>query len=197
MGRAIIRKGDRTSHGGIVIQGVDSFIVEGQPIALIGHAVHCPKCSGTPTIVQDSQVPTSFMGMPVALDGMKTSCGAVLIASQQVSFVETASGGGGAHDASAAEDAFASMFSPYVASNSMPTNNDQDEYDQYFHLVNEQTGESLKNRRYRITCNGTPKEGITDENGETEKVSTSQMQDATIEVFELEPPSVNQNWELA
>ena len=185
MSRAIIRQGDSTSHGGIVIEGIPSFIVEGQPIALIGHMVHCPKCRGNFPIVVDGHIPTTFMGMPVALDGMKTSCGAVLIASQQVSFVETASGGGGAgaHGASAAEDAFASMFSPYVAEEDAVGIK---QYDEQF-LLNDGAGQPLPGTYYTAKLpTGELVHGVTDANGKTERYSTNSAHQIEIHIGHID-----------
>ncbi|WP_072789355.1 PAAR domain-containing protein [Duganella sacchari] len=83
----IIRKGDSTSHGGTVLEGSPTDICMGQPIAYIGHKVHCPKCRGDYPIVEGVMTAT-FYGKGVAVAGMKTSCGATLIASQFTDTVE-------------------------------------------------------------------------------------------------------------
>jgi len=80
--KAIVRKGDSTDHGGIVLEGFDHANLDGRPASGIGHNVSCPKCGGTFAIVQGSSQ-YAIDGRPVALDGMKTACGASLIASQQ------------------------------------------------------------------------------------------------------------------
>ena len=118
------------------------------------------------------QVPTSFMGMPVALDGMKTSCGAVLIASQQMTFVETASGGGGAAAAQAASvvgDA-ASMFSPSVAEK----DNAQMKFNDRHQLVDDASGQPIANAPYRVTQgNDVIEDGETDDNGYANLLSST------------------------
>lgn len=76
----IIRKGDSTSHGGTVLEGFGQTDLNGRPIAGVGHKVSCPKCKGVFPIVEGSSS-YSVGGVPVALHGMKTSCGASLIAS--------------------------------------------------------------------------------------------------------------------
>ncbi|WP_426336985.1 PAAR domain-containing protein [Pseudoduganella sp. R-31] len=91
MAGEIIRLGDRTSHDGTVIEGSQTDICMGKPIAYIGHKVHCPKCKGDYPIIE-GVLTTTFYGKGVALAGMKTSCGAVLIASQ---FTDTVDWGGG------------------------------------------------------------------------------------------------------
>jgi hypothetical protein len=59
----------------------------GKPIAYMGHKVQCPRCKGTFPIVEGA-LTTTFYGKGVALAGMKTACGAVLIASQFTDIVE-------------------------------------------------------------------------------------------------------------
>lgn len=91
MAGEIIRRGDSTSHGGVVLEGSMVDICMGQPIAFIGHKVKCPQCKGTFPIIEG--VPTTtFYGKGVAVAGMKTACGAVLIATQFTDTVEWSSG---------------------------------------------------------------------------------------------------------
>ncbi|KWB53877.1 hypothetical protein WL37_03405 [Burkholderia ubonensis] len=80
--KAIIRKGDTTDHGGMVLEGFGLSNLNGRSASGIGHMVSCPKCKGAFPIVQGSSQYT-IEGRAVALDGMKTACGASLIASQQ------------------------------------------------------------------------------------------------------------------
>ncbi len=94
----IIRKGDSTSHGGTVLEGSPADICMGQPIAYIGHKVHCPKCRGDFPIVEGVLTAT-FYGKGVAVAGMKTSCGATLIASQFTDTIEWSSGASGSNAA--------------------------------------------------------------------------------------------------
>ena len=87
MAGEIIRKGDRTSHGGTVLEGSPADICMGQPIAYIGHQTYCPKCKGNFPIVE-GVITTTFYGKCVAVAGMKTACGATLIAGQFTDIVE-------------------------------------------------------------------------------------------------------------
>jgi uncharacterized Zn-binding protein involved in type VI secretion len=87
MSGEIIRMGDRTSHGGTVLEGSPADICMGKPISFIGHKTQCPKCRGTFPIVE-GVLTTTFYGKGVAVAGMKTACGAVLIASQFTDIVE-------------------------------------------------------------------------------------------------------------
>jgi uncharacterized Zn-binding protein involved in type VI secretion len=76
----IIRLGDVTTHGGVVLQAFSHTDLNGKPIAGVGHNVSCPLCKGIFPIAEGSRTYT-VDGIPVALDGMKTACGATLIAS--------------------------------------------------------------------------------------------------------------------
>jgi uncharacterized Zn-binding protein involved in type VI secretion len=76
----IIRLGDLTTHGGVVLQAFTNTELNGKPIAGVGHNVSCPLCKGIFPIVEGSSVYT-VNGTAIALNGMKTACGAGLIAS--------------------------------------------------------------------------------------------------------------------
>lgn len=76
----IIRKGDSTDHGGTVLEGFPQTNLNGSPMAGVGHQVSCPRCKGVFPIVEGRPV-YKVDGTSVALHGMKTACGASLIAS--------------------------------------------------------------------------------------------------------------------
>ncbi|MGV7959928.1 PAAR domain-containing protein [Photorhabdus tasmaniensis] len=78
----IIRQGDKTSHGGAVLAGDDSFQILGKGVARINDPVSCPKCGGEQTIAEGTSAAMGTNQQGLALEGMKTSCGATLIASQ-------------------------------------------------------------------------------------------------------------------
>ncbi|WP_374584824.1 PAAR domain-containing protein [Pseudoduganella sp.] len=78
---AFIRLGDKTSHGGTVLEASQQSDSGGKPIARMGDKVSCPKC-GNNTIASGDQA-LVVDGKAVARHGDKTACGATLIASQQ------------------------------------------------------------------------------------------------------------------
>ncbi len=91
MSRPLIVLGDKTSHGGEVIEAAPTSDTHGKRFARIGDKVSCRKCSGMHFIAQGD--PTLVIeGAPAAYDGCKTSCGATLIASQRFTFDEPGSG---------------------------------------------------------------------------------------------------------
>lgn len=91
-GRPIIRVGDKTTHGGTVMEGYSSYSIDGRAAAGLGHNVDCPKCNGAFPIIEGA--PSFAVGDSlVALEGMKTACGAALIASQGFARVDPGPGG--------------------------------------------------------------------------------------------------------
>lgn len=121
----IIRKGDSTSHGGTVLEGSPADICMGQPIAYIGHKVHCPKCRGDFPIGEGVMTAT-FYGKGVAVAAMKTSCGATLIASQFTDTVEWSSGASGSSAAKQPAGAVAAVTAALApgALSARPATND-------------------------------------------------------------------------
>lgn len=94
MARAIICKGDPTSHGGKVLEGTEDATIDGRPIALRGHLTYCPSCKGKFPISEGLAFHT-FGGLGTAVEGMKTACGAILIATQHQMTVEEQADTGG------------------------------------------------------------------------------------------------------
>lgn len=88
--RAIICAGDTTSHGGKVLEGNPTAKIDGRPIAGVGHMVSCPLCKGDFAILPDLLgriYPHVIDKRDTAVEGMRTACGAVLIASQSNSTI--------------------------------------------------------------------------------------------------------------
>ncbi|MBC7620874.1 MAG: PAAR domain-containing protein [Candidatus Saccharibacteria bacterium] len=78
MGRKLILVGDPTSHGGSVLSGAPTSTVGGKPVARLGDRVSCPR-HGDNSIVE-GQAAYAINGIPAALEGHRTKCGATLIA---------------------------------------------------------------------------------------------------------------------
>jgi len=88
MTRPIIRLGDPTDHGGVVVSAAPATTVEGIAPARIGDLTVCPiPGHGTNPIVSGDS--TSIVdGSPVAREGDVTACGARLIPTQQPSITD-------------------------------------------------------------------------------------------------------------
>ncbi len=78
-GRAMVRLGDRTDHGGTVIEAAQELSHMGIAVALHGHLANCPKCGGAFPILATGRM--THREVAVAYDGDRTGCGAALIAS--------------------------------------------------------------------------------------------------------------------
>ena len=139
---ATIRVGDKTDHGGEVVEGFPFFLIDGKPAAGMGHAVICPRCSGNHYIVGGVSN-FSIGGIAVAIDGMKTSCGATLVASQSTHTLEYAGGPVG------------EATGMFVAEN-LPKHIATDEdLEQFFIFKRSDTNEPLQGMTYQLTSHGT------------------------------------------
>lgn len=188
MSGEIIRMGDPTSHGGRVLEGSQMDICHGKPIAYLGHQTWCPKCKGTYPIIEGA-LTTTFYGKGVALEGMKTACGATLIATQFTVIVEY----GGGNSKSPAVSTASTVALPAASAlgtvkpNAEPASPaeaaDEHNFDLFFVVINEKTGEIMADTPYKITMeDGCEVIGVTDQSGHTEKVCSHYAQQATIEV---------------
>ncbi|MGN6669298.1 MAG: PAAR domain-containing protein [Trinickia sp.] len=91
MKRSRLRKGDRSSVGGVVNEGIPRMSHEGAELAFLGASVTCPACHSTGEIVpQGPRWPANFMGRQPALEGDLCACKCdpppVMMASQTTMF---------------------------------------------------------------------------------------------------------------
>lgn len=83
MSKPLIRLGDKTSHGGSVVEASAYSDSGGIGIARMGDKVSCPIHGTNPIASGDATL--IIDGKPAARHGDKTSCGSILIAGQQAS----------------------------------------------------------------------------------------------------------------
>lgn len=172
--RPFIVLGDTTDHGGVVVGASQVTLTHNKPIARVGDQVTCPKKGHGTTVIVTGDPTMIIDGQPAARHGDKCACGATLISSQVVS--TTGDGGGvamGHLDEHAANTVAASAASAQ----------DELEHDQHFELVNELTGAPLVGYRYRMTWAGQSIDGVTDEQGRTQRAESAQKETVKIEVF--------------
>ncbi|VBZ31349.1 PAAR motif-containing protein [Burkholderia pseudomallei] len=94
--RAIICVGDTTTHGGKVLEGAPTFTLNGRNVAGVGHQVLCPRCKGVFPILPDllgRRYPHTIGERDTAVEGMRTACGAELIASQGTGTIDDVGAG--------------------------------------------------------------------------------------------------------
>ena len=83
MARPFIVLGDKTDHGGVVIEASAVTSASGKGLARVGDKVACPRRGhGDATVIVSGDPTMTVDGRPVARHGDKTSCGATLIAGQ-------------------------------------------------------------------------------------------------------------------
>ena len=79
--KGVIRLGDATTHGGMVIVASSTSTVNGIAVARQGDACVCPLPGHTVCVIAEGSQLVKIDGVPVAFHGHKTSCGATLISS--------------------------------------------------------------------------------------------------------------------
>ncbi|ELN2579089.1 MULTISPECIES: PAAR domain-containing protein [Enterobacteriaceae] len=77
----IIRKGDKTTHGGSVMTCSGTMIFGGIGVARKGDMVSCPIPGHGPTTIIEGNPDYLDNGIPVAFHGHKCGCGCTLISS--------------------------------------------------------------------------------------------------------------------
>jgi uncharacterized Zn-binding protein involved in type VI secretion len=164
-----IVKGDKTSHGGTVIEGDPTFETHGKPVALVGHMTTCPKCKGGPFPIATGAPDFVSNGRPVARHGDRTACGASLISGQFVSMWSA--------ERSAATTAGTLPRQRPEIGQATPTGLTQarrgesigptlaESYGKRFLVTNSESGEPLANRKFIAVVGGSEREGTTDGDG--------------------------------
>jgi len=183
MGRAIIRKGDPTSHGGYVLEGSEVDLVEGKPMSFVGAKVSCRKCRGTHEIVEGAPV-TTLYGRKVALEGMKTSCGATLIATQFVTTVGEPSGSSSSSSSSSGQNTAPKFYQTTegeVLPRLGPEHFTEESPDEQVRAIDAKTGKPIPELAYYIEApDGSTYTGHTDVNGLCERVTTYQPEELAV-----------------
>jgi uncharacterized Zn-binding protein involved in type VI secretion len=76
---SVIRLGDPTSHGGKVVSATGNLNIMGIDVARLGDKCTCPRPGHSNCTIAEGDPDWTIDGIPVALEGHKTSCGATLI----------------------------------------------------------------------------------------------------------------------
>ena len=154
MMRAVICKGDPTSHGGKVLEGNANVTTNGRQVAQRGHMTFCPKCKGNFPIAEGLDFHT-YAGIGTAVDGMRTACGAKLMATQHTMQIDDAP--------AAAPATVAATMAPAAAAGN---------YSAAFRTLDEESGAPVAGLPYRMLLpDGRTVRGVTDSDGRTGTVS--------------------------
>ncbi len=174
--RRVIRLGDPTSHGGKVASAAGNYSMMGKNVARVGDICTCPIKGHNNCTIAEGDPNWTIDGRAVALEGHKTSCGAVLISTlgnvTRSYEGDGEAGGNGLHGIN------------METASAIDAPEQYNGYDQHFLLLNDQTGKPLEYVRYRIVLsNGDFYEGVSDGEGRTRRVYSDSPLQADIEVF--------------
>ncbi|QIU89832.1 PAAR domain-containing protein [Yokenella regensburgei] len=75
----VIRVGDKTTHGGTVVEGSSGVKFQGKEVSCLQDKVTCPKHGDT--FIAEGDEGAKINGKPIALHGHKCGCGCTLITS--------------------------------------------------------------------------------------------------------------------
>lgn len=164
--RPLIRKGDRTTHGGTVLAGDPTFLIDGRELARVGDPVSCPQCKGSHVIVTGA--PDVLSGQIAARQDDVTDCGAKLIASQHTAtWSDGTDATSNAGAAPGAPESLAALADPHDVDSDAPLA-------VRFQAVHPETGQALAKRPYLLTReDGTQCGGITDAQGFTKAIEAT------------------------
>lgn len=178
--RAIVRIGDKTTHGGTVVSGDQTYIVHGKQVARVGDKVACPTCLGVYPIVSGAS--NVFSRTPIARHDDVTACGAKLIASQYTTTID---------DGEQESKALMSTVQQLVTSTNEEEENNSGTNAKSsikFQAIDPDTGEIIPECPYVLTrINGAQHGGITDKNGFTEEVITTGPEKVAVHFFFKSP----------
>lgn len=165
--KALITVGCKTDHGGIIVLGDSSFLVEGKAVHLDGMTHFCPKCKVQSRAIASNQGFMIVGGKSIVAVGDTSSCGSKYL---KISDLAVMSSG---------------ASSPKIVSNN--TNSFVAEpnfkYGQKFVLQDELTGEPLANVCYEIYMNGEIIHGRSDKEGFTELITSKTEAELEIKII--------------
>jgi uncharacterized Zn-binding protein involved in type VI secretion len=75
----VIRIGDKTTHGGTVLQGSSGVKFMGKEVSCLMDKVSCPLHGNT--FIAEGDEGSKINGKPIALHGYRCGCGCTLISS--------------------------------------------------------------------------------------------------------------------
>ncbi|WP_414499397.1 PAAR domain-containing protein [Zymobacter sp. IVIA_12111.31 C1] len=182
-GGRVIRVGDMTTHGGTVIEGDPTMIINGRAAARVGDLVACPVCLGVYPIIEGNPGLTSN-GKPIAYEGCRTACGAQLILKENATFIHRVPSGGSAsvqHETSAAlaeQQVIGQRMQGRDEPNSRP-------YSGRFKVVDRSSGRPYLMKPVEVTCSdGQVIKCTTDEQGYTPVISSDRPSTISIKIME-------------
>lgn len=148
--------GDKTSHGGVVVEGSTFDNIEGKPIATLMCKVTCPIHGPTHIAAGADLITHMTNGQPVALDSAVTACGATVYAQLQRLCFSDVGGGDALAENLPAADAIAAALAAAEQAGVADL--------EFRHVTAE--GQPIKRMPVQvILADGSVEEGVTDSTG--------------------------------
>ncbi|WP_089604866.1 PAAR domain-containing protein [Acinetobacter piscicola] len=167
--KALITVGCTTDHGGYIILGDSSFIVEGKAVHLDGMTHYCPRCQIQSKAIASNQGFMTVGGKSIVAAGDLSTCGSRYIKISDLAVMASGSSSG------------SSKFSSKNTANSVYI--PQLQYGQRFFLKDELTEEPLVNMCYEIITKNGVIHGKTDMNGLTEFATGDSDEEVEIRII--------------
>ncbi len=139
--KRVIRLGDPTNHGGNVVSGSPSSVIFDKPVARQGDQVTCPKQGHSNCVIAEGDPEWLVDGRPVALEGHKTSCGAVLISTLGMLNRDWLSDNAAVIAQTQPAQQIGDLFNPTV---------DKNELEQYFEFLDIDSDTAIEGLTYKI-----------------------------------------------
>ena len=165
--QAFITKGCFTDHGGKIIQGDDSWIIEGKGIHLEGMTHYCPKCKVLSKAIATENGFMQINGRNPIVAGDVSTCGAKYI---KISDLAVRSRGSG-------------------LLNNLHNIINKLKFDERVQLIDKDDNEPLANVPYYLKNSLTGDivaQGTTDHNGYTDRFYTEKSEDIDIFIGDVE-----------
>ena len=165
--QAFITKGCFTDHGGKIIQGDDSWLVDGKAAHLEGMTHYCPKCKVLSRAIASENGFMQVNGKNLIVAGDLSSCGSKYI---KISDLAVRSRGSGL------------LSNLHNLVNKL-------KFDERIQLIDKDDDEPLVNVPYYLKNPKTGEivaQGITDHNGYSERFYTEKSEDIDIYIGEAE-----------
>jgi uncharacterized Zn-binding protein involved in type VI secretion len=165
-----IVQGDRTSHGGHVVECTSHRSIDGLLVARVGDPVWCPRCKRMTKIISSRFPQVKDNGVPSAFDLDMTDCGAQLYSRHNN------------HAGYGSNDSPVSIsVTPKSAATTSRGAGETASVQEHFVLRQDGTGKALAGVKYTLsTAGGRVIEGETDEGGRTGVVWTDGPEDTAL-----------------
>ena len=183
--KALITVGCMTDHGGVIVLGDSSFLVEGKAVHLDGMTHYCPKCKVQSRAIASKQGFMVVGNKSIVADGDTSSCGSRYM---KISSMAVMSNGSGS----------SSLIKPTTSlPSSLLESNLVDESEALhgivYQLIDETSNKPIPNMYYKLVDeSGNIIEGETDKYGNTQEIttgtSTEKVQLMTYDLSKPLPP---------